>query len=109
MHTDAVKIKIVPAVVAVYGPAAVVAKVPVVPIAVVTRIRMPEQGPPWPPVRGVIVPVPGRVPDAVRRQINILHQGPACYSKGSGLLYRDYSPIYHLLVTGIAGVGSFRR
>lgn len=68
---------------------------------------MPEQWPPRVPIGGVIIPVPGRVPDGVRGQINILHHGPACYNHGSGFLYGDHFAMCHWLVACVAGVGCF--
>lgn len=75
------------------GPAAVMTKIIVVPVIVVSIVFVPVNGSPWPPVRWTITPIPGRSPAHIGRTKHEQHHRPGGYLVSSGILNGDITVI----------------
>ena len=92
-------IEVVPAIIPMVIPAAVVSIIMIIPVGMISDVEMPVIWTPGVPVRRIVVPVPGGAPDHVRRKVYVPHQRPVrdllrCSS--------DYN-----IVPEISGIGRF--
>lgn len=85
---------------------AVIVWIPIVMVAIiiVPVIRMPGM----PPGR-VVIPVPGRVPCHIGRQIKKTDQGPGSYFIGCNTVHNNRLPFHHRCCAHITRIGRFTR